>query len=42
MDRGFGFGDALYRAVSLFELGNDLYNNSNSIDLRFQIGAGPG
>lgn len=37
-DHHFSYLDALYRAISLFDLGNDLYNGGGIIDWRFQVG----
>ena len=37
-DRNYNYLDSLYRAVSLFDLGNDLYNQGGNLDWRFAIG----
>jgi hypothetical protein len=37
-DRHYSWGDAVYRAVSLFDIGNDLYNQGGHLDWRFAVG----
>ena len=37
-DRNYSYGDSLYRTVSLFDLGNDLYSGGANLDWRFAIG----